>query len=235
MNNPIGIFDSGIGGLTILNEIIKEMPNENIIYYQDSNNNPYGNKNNNELYQITSNIVDYLIKRNCKIIVIACNTATTKGIRRLRKNYPNISFIGTEPAIKVGCDKNYQNILVLGTKGTINSLSVKKLIKTNKKENQNIYLQSCEGLANSIELANQKKIIELLNKYLLPYQDKNIDAIILGCTHYPIIKEDISKYFPNASIIDGSIGVTKELKRQLTNLHLLNNSNEKGLVEIIKP
>ena len=105
----IGIFDSGIGGLTILEEIKKIIVHNNIIYYADSKNNPYGTKTDDELKKITSDIVDYLINQNCKIIVIACNTATTRCISYLRSKYPNIIFIGTEPAIKIACDNNYLN------------------------------------------------------------------------------------------------------------------------------
>ncbi len=234
MNNPIGIFDSGIGGITILNEIRKLLPNENIIYYADSKNNPYGPKTDKELLKITNNIVNYLINKNCKIIVIACNTATTRCIKSLRENYPNISFIGTEPAIKLACDNNHKNILVLATHATINSISVQKLITNNKKENQTIYLQDSEGLANAIEMSNSELISKLLDEFLIPYQNKNIDSIVLGCTHYPYVNKQISAYFNNATIYDSSIGVAKETKRKLKELNLLNNSKEKGLVNIIK-
>ena len=228
MNNPIGIFDSGIGGLTILEEIKKLLPYENIIYYADSKNNPYGIKSDLELYKITNNIVKYLINKKCKIIVIACNTATTRCISYLREKYPSITFIGTEPAIKLASDNNHHNILVLATKATTNSLKVKKLIDQNKKENQNIYLQECEGLANAIENKNKRLIKSLLDKYLTIYQNKNIDAIVLGCTHYPYIKDKIFKYFQNVKIYDSSYGVAKETKRKIIELNLLNDSNLKG-------
>lgn len=235
MNNPIGIFDSGIGGMTILNEIIKILPNENIIYYADSKNNPYGPKNDRELFKITNQIVKFLINKKCKIIVIACNTATTRCIKTLREKYPNITFIGTEPAIKSACDNNHKNILVLATHATINSINVQNLINNNKKDNQNIYLQDSEGLANAIETANSNLIKKLLDKYLIPYQNKNIDAIVLGCTHYPHIKKQISKYFKDAKFYDSSLGVAKETKRKLKELNLLNNSEESGIINIIKP
>ncbi len=234
MNNPIGIFDSGIGGLNILNEIEKILPNEDIIYYADSKNNPYGSKSDEELLNITSNIVDFLINNKCKIIVIACNTATTRCINDLRVKYPFIKFIGTEPAIKMACDNNHNNILVLGTHATINSKSIQKLIKNNKNDKQNIYLQDAEGLANAIEVNNINLINELLNKFLTPYQNKNIDCVVLGCTHYSNIGNKIKTYFPNSSIYDSSLGVAKELKRQLTNLNLLNKGKEKGKILIKK-
>ena len=113
MNNKIGMFDSGIGGLTILKELKKLLPNEDYIYYADSKNNPYGEKSDEELMKIVTNIVDFLISKDVKIIVIACNTATTRCIKRLRLMYPNMLFVGTEPAIKVACDNNYKNTLTI--------------------------------------------------------------------------------------------------------------------------
>jgi len=215
MKYTIGVFDSGIGGLNILNKIKKELPNENILYYGDTKNNPYGEKSDKELLELTKNIVDYLKNKGCKIIVIACNTATTRCIKELKKLYPDLIFIGTIPAIKVAYDNNSKNTLVLGTKATITSQTVKKLTTKYKHPNQYIYLQACDGLANAIEINNQKLINELLDKYLIPYQDKNIDTIILGCTHYPNIKNLILEYFPKVNIYDSSKYVAKKVKNKL--------------------
>lgn len=230
-NNKIGILDSGIGGTTTLNEIKKLLPNEDFIYYADSKNNPYGSKSTEELYSIVKNIVDYLIKKEVKLIVIACNTATTKCIEKLRENYKNILFVGTEPAIKVACDNNYKNTLVLATPGTIKSERTGELVNKNKKINQNIYLLPCDYLANAIERNDNKEIDSLLNKYLTPYQNKNIDSIVLGCTHYPLIKDKIQSYFKDAIIIDGNIGVAKRVKYILETNNLI--ANNKGNVDYI--
>ncbi len=224
MMNKIGVFDSGIGGITTLKEIIKILPKEEYIYYADSKNNPYGTKDYNELFNIVDNIVKYFIKRNVKLIVIACNTATTKCINKLRAKYPDILFVGTEPAIKVACDKNYKNTLVLATPGTISSKRVKKLLRDNKKENQNITLVACDNLANAIETYNNKLIDKLLHEYLSIYKKQNIDAIVLGCTHYPIIKDKLQKLFPKATIIDGNKGVAKRVKFLLEENNIKNNN-----------
>ena len=231
MNKKIGIFDSGIGGITTYKEILKLLPNEDYIYYADSKNNPYGEKSVKELKRITSNIVDYLIKKDSKIIVIACNTATTNCIKYLRNKYKDINFIGTEPAIKVACDNNYKNILVIATPCTILSNKTNQLIKRFKKDNQNVYLVSCTGLANAIETNNKKLIKELLDKYLTIYKD--IDAIVLGCTHYIYIKDLIQKYYPDATILDGNIGVAKRVKYILEENNLLSD-NKKGNIRFIK-
>jgi glutamate racemase len=234
MNNKIGVFDSGKGGLTTLKEIKKLLPNEEYIYYADSLNNPYGNKTDEALYTIVTNIVDKLISKKVKLIVIACNTATTKCIDKLRKDYKNIIFVGTEPAIKVACDNNYKNTLVMATPSTINSERTHSLLENNIKENENFYLIPCEGLANAIETKNKLKIDELLHKYLDNYIDKKIDSIVLGCTHYPIIKDKIQEFFPNAKLIDGNLGVAKRVKFILEQNNLLSDSKIEGTVEFIQ-
>jgi len=234
MNNKIGVFDSGIGGLTTLKEIRSILPNEDYIYFADSKNNPYGEKTKEELFNITDNIVKYLINKNVKIIVIACNTATTNCINMLRDKYKDMLFVGTEPAIKVACDNNYKNILLLATPTTINSQRTKKLIDNFKKDYQRIYLVACDELANAIENNNNEKIDLLLHKYLDQYKDKNIDSIVLGCTHYPIIKKKIKKMFKNATLVDGNKGVARRVKYLLERNNLLNNQNKKGRVKFIQ-
>ena len=231
MNNKIGILDSGLGGLSILKKLIKVLPNENYLFYEDSINNPYGNKTDDEIFKIVSNIVDYLLNEKCKIIVIACNTATTACINKLRNKYKNTIFVGTVPAIKVSFDHDFKNTLLIATPYTIKSNSVHELIDNFKKDNQNIYLESGCDLAHLIEVNDEEKIDLRLNKLLIPYKNK-IDSIVLGCTHYPLIENKIKKILPNCNIIDGAIGVSNEVKHQLINHNLLNNSNKKGTIII---
>lgn len=232
MKNNIGIFDSGIGGLTTLEEIKKLLPNENYFYIADSKNNPYGEKNDDELYTIVKNNVDFLLKSNSKIIVIACNTATTKCIKKLRNDYKDTLFVGTEPAIKVACDSDSKNTLVLATPGTIDSERTHELVNANIKQDQKIYLEACEGLANAIENNNEERINKIITSKYNKYKDKNIDSIVLGCTHYPHIKEKIKELFISAKIIDGNLGVAKRVKYILETNNLLNNENKIGHVEI---
>ncbi len=232
MNRKIGVFDSGIGGLTTLKEIQKLLPYEDFLYYADSKNNPYGEKSEKELNEIVIHIVNYLLKENVKLIVIACNTATTRCISMLREKFPDTIFVGTEPAIKVACDKNYANTLVMATPNTTKSERVKELIISNQKQDQKITLVPCEDLANAIEMHNEEKINKLLHKYLDDYKN-NTDAIVLGCTHYPIIKKEIKKIIPKAKLIDGNKGVAKQVKYQLVTNGLLKNTKSKGSVHII--
>ena len=231
MNNKIGLLDSGLGGLSVLKELVKALPNENYLFYEDSINNPYGIKTNEELYEIVSKIVDYLISQDCKMIVIACNTATTSCIKRLRENYKDMIFIGTEPAIKLACDNNYKNIINLSTPSTTHSKRVQELIELYKKEHQKVFNISGENLANLVELDKKEEINELLNRILKDY--KYCDAMVLGCTHYSLIKDEIKQVLPQITLLDGTVGVREQVKRKLLENNLLNLSAEKGTIEII--
>ena len=234
METKIGIFDSGIGGFSILTELKKRLPNNDFIYFADHKNNPYGDKTTEELYFITSQIVEKLKKEGCKIIVIACNTATTICMRYLREKYKELIFVGTVPAIKVAFDKNYKNILVLSTKATANSKRVNELIINNIKKGTSIWVQPCVGLAELIEKKDNEKINKLLKKLLTKYKEKQIDAIVLGCTHYSFIKKVIHNHLPNAKIIDGAIGVSKEVTRQLEKNYLQTSKITPGEITIIE-
>ena len=215
----IGIFDSGIGGATIFKEIIKKIPNQDYIYYSDSKNNPYGDKTKEELFKITNNIIKYLINKDCKIIVIACNTASTI-INPFREEYPNIVFIGTEPAYKVVHDKAFdKKTLILATKGTIESEKFNELF--NKYNNHQTVLFSCQGLAELIETNNKKAIDEYLERNISKF--KGTENVVLGCTHYPLIKENITKVLGHVVFFDSSQGISNELKRKVDLLNLKGN------------
>jgi glutamate racemase len=231
--SKIGVFDSGIGGLTVLEELKKSLPKEDFIFYADSINNPYGEKTDEELNNITSNIVDFLIDKGCRIIVIACNTATTRCIHYLREKYPNIVFIGTEPAVKVACDDDYHTTLVMATPATIQSERLQILIHENQKDLDTFYLVPCFGLADAIEQGDVAKQEEIVENIYNGYKDCDIESIVLGCTHYPHIKDLISKYFVGVALIDGNEGVAKETKRQMEKHKLITNSGTCD-VEFIK-
>ena len=230
MSNIVGVFDSGIGGLSVLSELEKVLPNEDFYYYGDSLNNPYGEKGDEELFRITSGVVDYLVNKGCRLIVIACNTATTRCMKYLREKYKDIIFVGTVPAIKVACDREFKNTLVMATPATIESERTMELIRDNIRDDQNIYLVSCSGLANAIEDNDQERIEEILKDTFREYKDKEIDSIVLGCTHYPFIKKEILREMPGVSLLDGSRGVAMEVKRQLENNGLLNGKTSRKIV-----
>ena len=176
-DEKIGIFDSGIGGVTVLKEIIKIMPKENYIYYSDSKNNPYGDKSQEEVKKICDNIVKELIEKNCKAIVIACNTASAMAKDYLRKKYKNIQIIAIEPAYKMVYDYSFNSkTLVMATKGTIESEKFKLLLT--KYNNNKTILLACSGLADLIEEGDKEKIKIYLHKNLNKYKNK-IESVVL--------------------------------------------------------
>lgn len=216
----IGIFDSGIGGSTVLKEIIKILPQENYIYYSDSKNNPYGDKSDEEIKKLCDNIVQKLIQQNCKAIVIACNTASAKAARFLRKKYKEIPIIAIEPAYKMVHDFAYEGrTLVMATKGTIESEKFNLLF--NKYNNQKTDLLACKGLADIIEEGNKQKIEEYLNENLSKYKNK-IENVVLGCTHYPLIQEEIKNVLGDVTFFNGAQSLAKHLKEVLKENSLLN-------------
>ena len=227
----IGIFDSGIGGVTVLKEIIKLLPNEDYIYYSDSKNNPYGNKTDEEIKILCDNITNYLIQRNCKIIVIACNTASAKASTYLRKRYTDIDFIAIEPAYKMVYDYAYEKpTLVMATKGTIESEKFNLLLE--KYNNHKTYLLPCIGLANMIEQDNKEEIKNYLFEHLQKYKGK-VENVVLGCTHYPLVKNEIKKILGNVQFFNGAPNLAKHLKEILEKKDLLNSINTNGKIEFI--
>ncbi len=234
-NNPIGIFDSGVGGTSIWKEIIKRLPNENTVYLADSKNAPYGVLSKKQIQAICIKNTEYLIAKGAKLIVVACNTATTNAIDLLRQKF-NIPFIGIEPAIKpAALASKTKAIGILATKGTLSS---ELFHKTAQKFAQDIILVEQEG-TGLVPLIEQNRIESLemhtlLTKYLEPMLSKNIDHLVLGCSHYPYliskIKEIIKK---DITIIDSGFAVAKQTEKIMTELNLSNHTNNSGKHHLI--
>lgn len=223
-NKPIGIFDSGIGGTSIFKEINALLPNENCIYLADSKNAPYGNKSKEEILQLSIKNTELLISKDCKLIVVACNTATTNAIDYLRKNYA-IPFIGIEPAIKpAALQTQTKTIGILATKGTLSS---DLFYKTTDLYANNITVieQIGEGIVPLIEAGklNSKALYKLLSTYLKPMIKQNIDYLVLGCTHYPYLIPMLNKMLPkHVKIIDSGLAVAKQTQSVLALSNVLN-------------
>lgn len=231
---PIGIFDSGIGGTSIFKEIHALLPNESFIYLADSKNTPYGNKSEEEILQLSIKNTELLIKKDCKLIVVACNTATTNAISYLRTNYP-VPFIGIEPAIKpAALNTKSKSVGILATKGTLSSSLFHKT--TDLYANGiKVIEQVGEGIVPLIEAGQleSNKIKALLNTYLKPMLNENIDYLVLGCTHYPYLIPILKKMLPKyVKIIDSGLAVAKQTQTILASENLLNSSSEKPTINL---
>lgn len=229
---PIGVFDSGIGGTTILKSVQELLPNENYVFFGDSANCPFGTKNLEELQRIVKVAVERLKSYRVKLVIVACNTATTRTIKWLREQYPEMPFVGTEPAIKVACDSGKKQMLLLSTEGTARSSRTEELIRQNIQPEQTITNLPCLGLAEAIETRDLAKIREnLCENFKNVKNPEKIEVVILGCTHYPLASDEIQKFFPKAELIDGGKGVAKQTKKILEERGLLNLSGERGKVD----
>ena len=186
----VGIFDSGIGGLTVLKNLQKHYPNNEYIYYGDTKNLPYGNKTKKELEELSSKDVEFLLSKNVDIIFIACGTVSSNCINYLKNKYDIPVYDIITPTIKHLNNSSYQNIGVIATNATIDSHIFKNNI------NKNIYEIKTPDFVPLIEENKNEKIINTIDNYLQEYKDK-IDILVLGCTHYPIIKDNLNDYFNN--------------------------------------
>lgn len=222
-NAAIGIFDSGVGGSSIWQEIHTLMPHENTIYLADSKNAPYGHKSKEEITALSSKNVEALMALGCKIIVIACNTATTNAISHLRATY-NIPIIGIEPAIKPAALKTTtKSIGILATKGTLSSLLFHKTAMQHTKDIKMLEIVG-EGLVPLIEEGNLygSEMKQLLQKYVTPMIAANIDYLVLGCSHYPYLIPLLTEMLPSGvKILDSGAAVAKHTQNTLASLDLL--------------
>ncbi len=222
--NPIGVFDSGIGGISIWNEIHELLPGENSIYLADSANAPYGQKSKKDIINLCFKNTDLLMKKKCKLIVVACNTATTNAIKELRENY-EVPFVGIEPAIKPALLNSKTKVIgVLATKGTLSSQlfhNTTGLYANNIK----IIEQVGEGLVELIETGKieSNEMNDLLESYLEPMIKENIDHLVLGCSHYPFLIPIIKRIIPKSiTIIDSGKAAAKQVKNILESNNLRN-------------
>ena len=245
-NQPIGLFDSGIGGTSIWTAIHELMPDEDTIYLADSKNAPYGKKSKDEIIGLSIKNTEFLLSRNAKIIVVACNTATTNAIKELRGRY-DVPFIGIEPAIKpAALHSKTQTIGILATKGTLSSELFNKAVEIYSETR--IVEQVGHGLVELIESGaiNSPEMSSLLHAYLQPMIDENIDYLVLGCSHYPYLIPQIKKMLPpHIAIIDSGEAVARQTHKvleQKVGLHLkqhqsknvfYTNTNLKVLTEIL--
>ena len=220
----IGVFDSGLGGLTIVNEFLQQLKGVSIFYIADTKNAPYGDKKPEEIYSFSKNITEFFIKKhNIDILVIACNTATSIAVANLRKNY-NLTIIGIEPGIKPAIlESKTKQVGVLATLATLNGKKYQQLAsKLSNEHKVKIYEQPCKGLVEQIEKGeiDSNKTKDMLKNWLTPMQQAKVDTIVLGCTHYPLVANTIKKLF-SVKLIETAKPLTKHL---ISKIEKQNNS-----------
>ncbi len=229
MAKPIGIFDSGVGGTSIWKEVAKMLPYENTIYLADSANAPYGEKPKEEILRLSIKNTELLLDRGCKMIIVACNTATTNAIDYLRSHYP-VPFIGIEPAIKpAALHTKTKKVGVLATKGTLSSSLFHNTSKLFA-EGITVLEQEGKGLVELIEAGKVQspEMKKLLNEFLQPMLEQNIDCLVLGCTHYPYLIPVLKDILPqNITIIDSGEAVARQTKAILDRNNLLSTATHR--------
>lgn len=232
---PIGFFDSGVGGISVLREAAKLMPNENFIYFGDSKNAPYGTKSISDVQDLAISNAEMLMEMGVKAIVIACNTATSVAAEILRKKYPDTPIIGVEPALKPAVlYKENPRVVVMATDITIREKKFKALLEKYSHMGD-ISLLPCPGLMDWVEkgVLEGDEIESFLENLLSPYKDK-VDCVVLGCTHYPFLAKSIRKVLGGkVTFFDGGLGAAKELSRQLKGRGIENNREAKGRIEFL--
>lgn len=228
---PIGLFDSGIGGTSIWKEIHQLLPNENTIYLADTKNAPYGQKSKEEILALSIKNTEFLLEQNAKIIVVACNTATTNAIKELRERF-DVPFVGIEPAIKPAANNSKtQTIGILATKGTLNSELFNKTAE--KFQDTKIIEQVGFNLVKLIEEGkmHSDEMTQLLHTYLKPMIESNIDYLVLGCSHYPYLIPQIKEFLPShIKIIDSGEAVAKQTQKLLEEKIGLNDGQKSTAV-----
>lgn len=227
-NQPIGILDSGVGGLSIWKEIVRELPNESTIYLADSLNCPYGEKSEKEIYGLGKRLVDFLLKNKVKLIVLACNTITVFCIDRLRINFPDIPIVGTVPAVKTAVETTRnKKIGILSTESTARSYYQKNLIEKFA-NNCLVVSKGASELVPYIEKGDikSKRVKKILREALKEFLVKDVDAIALGCSHFPFLKDKIEEIMGDkVKILDSGKAIARQVKKVLTNNNALSLSD----------
>ncbi len=233
----IAVFDSGVGGISVLRELVKQLPNERFLYYGDSANAPYGIRPTQQVQQLCMAAVEKLMSRGVKALVVACNTATAAAIHSLRNTYPDLIIIGIEPAVKLAADRYPGGTVgVLATPVTLQEEKFRQLAQRCEALCRIVPL-SAPGLADLVEegKANSEESRALLEALLRPWAGQ-LDALVLGCTHYPFVQGVISEILgPDIPLLDGSEGTAKETRRQLQSKGLLYGGPGEIVIESSSP
>jgi glutamate racemase len=222
LNRPVAVFDSGVGGVSVLRELVRVMPKEHFYFYGDSANAPYGTKSKYEVLQLTRDHVEHFIDNGAKGVCIACNTATSAAVRKLRLEYPDFPIVGIEPALKPAVSfMDHPKVLVMATPMTISQEKFQTLMNKYGEEAE-VYPLACPGLMEYVEAgkAGSKEVQDFLNDLLKDYAPGGkygpMDAVVTGCTHYPFVKDQIEIALGGGTrVFDGANGTAREMRRRL--------------------
>jgi len=233
-SSPIGIFDSGLGGLTVVRALHELLPHEQLLYFADSAHLPYGERSMNEIFSFSRAITDHLLRQGCKIVVIACNTASAAALKPLRELYGSqVAFVGMEPAVKPAAEHSQtKNVGVIATTATFQGELYASVVERFAQD-VNVLQQPCPGLVQQIEAGelDTPETEKMLRGWIGPMLEKNIDALVLGCTHYPFVRPLIEKIAgPNVRVIDPAPAVARQVKRILEVMNLLAPASQKGSI-----
>lgn len=230
---PIGVFDSGLGGITVMQELVKRLPQEDFLYVADSGHCPYGGKSAEEITARARAITEALLARGAKLIVVACNTATIAAIETLRADYP-VSFVGMEPAVKPAAARTYSGVIgVLATGAALAGEKLHKLIREHA-GGVRVITQPCPGLVERVELGdlNGPQTRQLVERYTQPLLESGADVLVLGCTHYPFLRPLIAEVVgPRVVIMDTGEAVSRRTEALLLAEGLLVASPLSGKVQ----
>ena len=231
IQQPIGIFDSGLGGISVFRSVAALLPQEDYIYYGDSGNAPYGVRPAEEIRALTVRALESLIQRGVKAIVIACNTASSAAGSAIRQAYPQLPIIAIEPALKpavLSCPKG--NVLVMATTATLQEAKFQRLMESYR-DQANILKCPCPGLMEFVERGelDSPALEHFLRERFREFEGRKMDAIVLGCTHYPFLQPMIQKVAgPQVKVFDGAPGTARQLRRRLKAASLLKPAGPRG-------
>jgi glutamate racemase len=232
--SPIGIFDSGVGGISVLRAIREQMPEESVIYFGDQGHIPYGPRPMEQIRNFSEAITKFLLEKNAKVIVVACNTASAAALKYLREKFPDVQFVGMEPAVKPAAEHTQTgNVGVLATPATFQGALYASVVErfANGVE---LFQNTCPGLVQQIEQGhlNGEETRRILEDALQPMRQKNIDTVVLGCTHYPFVIPLIQQIVgDNVRVIDPAPAVAKQAGRLLEAREMRTRSESNGDVK----
>lgn len=228
---PVGIFDSGIGGLTVAAAIQQALPRERLLYFGDNAHIPYGERSNEQILAFSDAITRALLEQGCKLIVIACNTASAAALRTLRERLPEVTFVGMEPAVKPAVEQTRTGVVgVIATVSTVQSELFASIVERFAKDVR-VLQQACPGLVRRIEGGDLGSPVldEMLHGWLDPMLEQNIDALVLGCTHYPLIRPVIERIVgPGVRVIDPAPAIARRVEHLLEEQDLLAPADAQG-------